>query len=72
MLCRSANVPTAGLLLPDPERRRANCAIIVGGQLVARRMKVAVDECVGGEKVLGLPGRFESLHLSFPTPGWSM
>jgi hypothetical protein len=72
MLCRSPNVPGAGLLLPDPERLRSNCSIIVGGQLVATRMKVTVDECVSEEKVLGLPRRFESLHMSFPTPCWSM
>jgi hypothetical protein len=30
-------------------------------------MEVTMDECVSGEEVLGLPRRFESLHLPFPT-----
>jgi hypothetical protein len=32
-------------------------------------MEVAVDECVSGKEVLGLIGRFEALHLSFPPSG---
>jgi hypothetical protein len=29
---------------------------------------VAMDECVSGQEVLGLLGRFEPLHLPFPAP----
>jgi hypothetical protein len=32
---------------------------------MAARMEVAMDECVSGEEVLGLRGRFEPLHLPF-------
>jgi hypothetical protein len=35
-------------------------------------MEVAMNECVSGEKVLGLLRRFESLHLAFSTACWSM
>jgi hypothetical protein len=31
-------------------------------------MEVSMDECVSGEKVLCLIGRFEALHLSFSPP----
>jgi hypothetical protein len=33
---------------------------------VAPRGKVRRDGAIGGEKALGVPGRLESLHLSFP------
>jgi len=35
-------------------------------------MEVTVDECVSGEEVLGLLGRFEPLHLPFSSSRWSM
>jgi hypothetical protein len=35
----------------------------MGYKLMSTWMEVAVDEGMGGEKVLGLFGRFEPLHL---------
>jgi hypothetical protein len=35
-------------------------------------MEVAMNECVSGEEVMGLLGRFEPLHLPLPTPRRSM
>ena len=35
-------------------------------------MEVAVDECVSGEEVLGLSGRFEPLHLPLSSSRRSM
>jgi hypothetical protein len=35
----------------------------MGCKSVSAGLEVTVDKCVSGEKVLGLPGRFESLHL---------
>ncbi len=34
--------------------------------------EMAVDETVGGEEVLGLPGGFEPLHLTLSSPRRSM
>src|SRR5882757_6403418 len=67
MLYRSWNLLSACLPLPDVEGLSPNCAIRICGQQVAAWMEVAMDECVSGEKVLGLPRRFESLHLAFST-----
>jgi hypothetical protein len=39
---------------------------------MAAWLEVAMDEGVSGEEVLGLLGRFEPLHLPFPTPCRSM
>lgn len=62
------HLPSARLRLPDLERLRANCAIIVGGQLVAPRTKVTIDKCVSGQKALGLPGQFKSCRSSARLP----
>jgi len=35
-------------------------------------MEVAINEGVGGEEVLGLPGRFEPLHLALSSSRWTM
>jgi hypothetical protein len=44
----------------------------IGSQQVSAGMEVAMDKCVSGKKVLGLLGRFESLHLALSTPCWTM
>ena len=35
-------------------------------------MEVAVNEGVGGEEILGLPRRFEPVHLPFSSSRWPM
>jgi hypothetical protein len=39
---------------------------------MAAWVEVAMDGCVSGQEVLGRFGRFELLHLPFPTPCRSM
>jgi hypothetical protein len=34
--------------------------------------EVAIDEGVGGEEALSLPGRFEPLHLALSSSRWIM
>jgi hypothetical protein len=62
----------ARFLLPDIEGLGSNITIDRGGQLMSAGAEVAVNEGVGGEEVLGLPRRFEPLHLPFSSPRWSM
>ena len=59
-------------MMPDFEGVRPDGAIGVGRKSVPAGMEVTVDECVGGEEVLGLSGRFEPLHLPFSSPCRSM
>ena len=63
MQWRLCCVPGAGFLVPDIEGAGPDFAIDTGCQLMSAGTEVAVDEGVGGEEVLGLPGRFEALHL---------
>ena len=58
--------------MPDIEGVRADFAIDIGWQLMSAETEVAVDEGVCGEEILGLPRRFESLHLPLSSPCWSM
>jgi hypothetical protein len=44
-------------------------AIRPGGKQVSAEMEVTVDESVSAKKVLYLPRRFESLHMSFAPAG---
>ena len=62
----------ARLVMPDFESVRPDGAIGVGCKLVSAGMEVTVDECVGGEEVLCLSGRFEPLHLPLSSPCRSM
>ncbi len=71
-LCRSSRVSGARLLVPDFESVRPDCAIGIGCKSMSAGMEVPVDECVGGEEVLGLARRFESLHLPLSSPGRPM
>jgi hypothetical protein len=59
-------------MMPGFEGVRPDGAIGVGCKLVSAGMKVTVDECVGGEEVLGLSGRFEPLHLPLSSSCRSM
>ena len=59
-------------MMPDFESVRPDGAIGVGCKLVSVGMEVSVDECVGGEEVLCLSGRFEPLHLPLSSPCRSM
>ena len=69
---RSRNLLSSCLLLPDIESLGSDRAIGIGCQSVSARMEVAMDECVSGEKVLSLLGRFEPLHLALSAPCRSM
>ena len=64
MPCRSRCVLGAGFLAPDIEGLRPDVAVVRGCELMSAGMEVTVNEGVGREKVLGMPGRFEPLHLS--------
>ena len=70
MLCRSRNLLSACLLLPDVESLGSDCAIRISGQQMATWVEVAMNECVSGKKVLSLLRRFEPLHLAFSPPCW--
>jgi hypothetical protein len=54
-----------GRTFPDanPESVRPRRSIGMGCKSVSAGLEVTVDKCVSGEEILGLPGRFESLHL---------
>lgn len=49
---------------PDIEGIQPDLAIGRGWYEVPAGMGVTVNEGMGGEEILGLPGRFESLHLT--------
>jgi hypothetical protein len=53
---QSSCVSGRGLLLPGLEGIGPDRTIGIGCKSVSARMEVAIDERVGGEKVLGLPG----------------
>jgi hypothetical protein len=67
MARRSCRVPGARPLLPGLECPGPDRAKGIRRQSVPAWMEVAIDERVCGEEVLSLLGRFESLHLPFPT-----
>jgi hypothetical protein len=67
---RSSCTFGARFLVPDLESVRPDRAIGMGGKLVTAGAEVTIDERVGGEEVLGLFGRFEPLHLPFPSSRW--
>ena len=71
-LCASCRVSGACLLVPDIKSHSPERTICVTCQQMAAWVEVATDECVSGQEVLGLLGRFEPLHLPFPTPRRSM
>ena len=58
---------SACLLLPDIECRGPDCAVGGGCNEVSAWMEEAMNECVSGEEILGLLGRFKPLHLPLPT-----
>ena len=63
-LGRSPDTATAD----DVRYFRSNSAMPGGGRHeVSAWMEVAMNECVGGEEILGLLGRSKPLHLSLPT-----
>ena len=55
-------------MVPDLKSHRPEHTICVSCQQMAAWVEVAMDECVSGQEVLGLFGRFEPLHLPLPTP----
>jgi hypothetical protein len=62
----------ARFLPPDIEGMRPDVAVVRSCQLMSARTKVTVNEGVGGEEVLGVPGRFEPLHLPLSSSRRSM
>ena len=58
--------------MPNIEGIGPNFAIDTGCHLMSAGTEVAVDEGVGREEVLGLPGRFEPLHLALSSSRWTM
>ena len=70
--CRLHCAPGARFLVPDIEGVRPDLAMVGGCQLMSAGMEVAVNEGVGGEEILGLPRRFEPLHLPFSSSCRSM
>ena len=70
--CRLRCVLGDSFLMPDIEGVRPDLAIVRGWQLMSAGTEVAVNEGVGGKKVLGMPGRFEPLHLPLSSSCRSM
>ena len=66
LLRTSRCIPVTRFLVPDIEFLGPDLAICGGCESMSSWMEITVDECVRGEKVLGLPGWFESLHLTLP------
>lgn len=58
--------------LPEVKSIGPDLAIVWGCQLMPAGTEVAINEEMGGEKILGLPGRFEPLHLAFASSRWTM
>jgi hypothetical protein len=58
----------AGLLMPDIKTDRPDRAVCVGGQEMAARMEVTMDEGVSRKEGLRLLQRLEPLHLPFSAP----
>ena len=69
---RSRCVWGARFLAPDIEGLRPDVAVVRGCELMSAGMEVTVNEGMGREKVLGMPGRFEPLHLSLSSSCRSM
>ena len=69
---RLCYVLSDSFLMPDIEGVRPDLAIVRGWQLMSAGAEVAVNEGVGGKKVLGMPGRFEPLHLPLSSSRRSM
>ena len=69
---RSRCVLGARFLTPGIEGLRPDVAVVRGCELMSAGMEVTVNEGVGGKKALGLPGRFEPLHLPLSSSCWSM
>ena len=61
---RSRCVLGARFLTPGIEGLRPDVVVVRGCELLSAGMEVTVNEGVGGKKVLGMPGRFEPLHLA--------
>jgi hypothetical protein len=60
---RSSCALGARFLVPNLESVRPDRAIGMGCKLVTAGMEMTVNERMSGEEVLGLSGRFKSLHL---------
>jgi hypothetical protein len=58
--------------MPDIKCLGSDRTICICWHLVPARMEVCMDECVSGEEVLCLAGRFEPLHLSLSPSRWPM
>jgi hypothetical protein len=70
--CRLCWPSGARFLVPNIEAFRPDLSIDTGREQVSAGMEVTVNEGVGGEKVLGLPRRFEALHLPLSSSRRSM
>ena len=60
------------MLAPDIEGLRPDVVVVRGCELMSARTEMAINEGVGKEKVLGVPGRFEPLHLPLSSSCRSM
>jgi hypothetical protein len=69
---RSCFVSGTRFLVPDIEGVRPDLAIGRGYQVMSAGREVAVNEGVGREEVLGVPRRFEPLHLALSSSRRSM
>jgi hypothetical protein len=58
--------------MPDFESVGLDRAIDICCKLVSAGMEGTVDKCVGEERILGVFGRFESLHLALSSSRGSM
>jgi len=67
---RSSCALGARFLVPSLESVRPDRAIGMSCKLVTAGMEMTIDKRVSGEEVLGLFGRFEPLHLPFPSSRW--
>jgi hypothetical protein len=67
---RSSCALGARFLVPNLESVRPDRAIGMGCKLVTAGIEMTIDKRVSGEEVLGLFGRFEPLHLPFPSSRW--
>jgi hypothetical protein len=67
--CRLCCVLGARSLAPDIEGVRPDLATVKGCKLISTAREAAANEGVGREEVLGLPRRFESLHLPLSSAG---
>ncbi len=70
--CNSSHLSGVRHLMPDFERRGPQASIVRRRQAMPAWMEMAIDECMGGQKSLGLAGGFEALHLPLSPSGWPM